>query len=155
MSALTKIRRYGRAFWLALKYTARGEKPPLLKVHDQHPELSSWWTKTLALVAAVERTAEAGGITPQSVTVRVDKRSLSMKTILGTIRFHAERDYPYLIAHHEQYDRMALEAINLNDRYLIMQLGNQVDASLNPAVDTLSTHLASLPPSSTSTSQEV
>jgi len=139
------IRRYGQAFVLALRYTLRGEKPPLLAVRDEHPELAAWWAQTITLVEAVEHGAAANGVDPKALTVRADKRDVSMATILGTIRFHAERDYPYLIAHHDQHDRLAMEALNLNDRYLITQLANAVPAPLKPDVDALVEHLASLP----------
>jgi hypothetical protein len=68
-----------------------------------------------------------------------------MATILGTIRFHAERDYPYLIAHRDQHDHLAMEALNLNDRYLITQLANTVADPLKPSVNILVEHLANLP----------
>lgn len=139
------IRRYGRAFLLALRYTLRGEKPPLLAVRDSHPELAAWWAQTITLVEAVERAAAANGIDPKTVTIRADRRDVSMTTILGTVRFHAERDYPYLLAHQDQHDRLAMEALNLNDRYLVAQLANTVAAPLRSSVDMLVDHLANLP----------
>lgn len=142
---IKQLRRYARAFVLALRYTVRGEKPPLMKVHDQHPALSAWWARTIVLVEAVEQAAVAAGVDSASVKMRIDKREMSMKTILATVRFHAERDYPYLVAHGDQYDAMTLHATNLNDRYLVMQLGNNVPLSLKPAVAALDTHLESLP----------
>lgn len=142
---LQNIRRYARAFVLALRYTIRGEKPPLLQVHDQHPDLSAWWAQTIKLVSAVEAEAAATGIDPAAVKLHIDKRDISMKTILATVRFHAERDYPYLLAHSDQFDAMTLHATNLNDRYLVLQLANNAPLSIKPAVDALNTHLASLP----------
>lgn len=148
---LKQLRRYARAFVLALRYTVRGEKPPLLQVHDQHPDLSAWWAQTIKLVSAVEAAAAAAGIDTASVKLHIDKRDISMKTILATVRFHAERDYPYLIAHNDQFDAMTIHATNLNDRYLIMQLANSTQLADNAAlsikhtVDALNTHLANLP----------
>ncbi|MEP7291258.1 MAG: hypothetical protein ABI835_05720 [Chloroflexota bacterium] len=142
---IRNIRRYGRAFALALKFTLRGEKPPLLRVRDQYPELAAWWVRSIVLVESVERAAAAAGVDVGAVTIKVDRRNLSMKTALETVRFHAERDYPYLIAHNEQYDQMALQAINLNDRYLITQLSQTVNASIKKNVDDLGGHLANLP----------
>lgn len=139
------IRRYGQAFVMTLRYTLRGEKPPLLAIRDEQPELAAWWTQTIALVEAIERAAADNQIDPKTLTVRVDRRDVSMATILGTIRFHAERDYPYLIAHHDQHDYLTMEALNLNDRYLISQLANAVADPLKPSVNTLVEHLASLP----------
>lgn len=142
---LQNIRRYARAFVLALRYTIRGEKPPLLQVHDQHPDLSAWWAQTIKLISAVEAAAAAAGIDLAAVKLHIDKRDISMKTILATVRFHAERDYPYLLAHSDQFDAMTLYATNLNDRYLVLQLSNNAPLSIKPAVDALNTHLASLP----------
>lgn len=142
---IKQMRRYARAFVLALQYTLRGEKPPLLKVHDQHPALSAWWARTITLVEAVEQEAAAAGVDSATVKLRIDKREMSMKTILAAVRFHAERDYPYLLAHGDQFDTMTLHATNLNDRYLVMQLGNHASPTIKPSVEALHTHLESLP----------
>lgn len=139
------IRRYGRAFVVTLRYTLRGEKPPLLAVRDEQPELAAWWAKTVILVEAIDRAAADNQIDPKTLTVRADRRDVSMATILGTIRFHAERDYPYLIAHYDQHDRLAMEALNLNDHYLVSQLANAVADPLKPSVNALVEHLAILP----------
>lgn len=142
---IKQLRRYARAFVLALQFTLRGEKPPLLKVRDQHPALAAWWTQTITFVETVEREAEAAGIDLAAVKLHIDKRDISMKTILATVRFHAERDYPYLIAHGEKFDAMTLQATNLNDRYLVMQLANNVDTVIKPSVEALRIHLDNLP----------
>lgn len=139
------IRRYVRAFVLALRYTLRGEKPPLLALRDEQPELAAWWAKTIELVEALEQEAAANGIDAKAVTVRADRRDVSMATILGSIRFHAERDYPYLIAHRDQHDRLAMEALNLNDRYLATQLENIVADPLKASVRELVEHLGNIP----------
>ncbi len=143
---LKQIRRYGRAFALALKFTLRGEKPPLLKVRDQHPTLAAWWTQTITLVNAAERAAVSSGTDTKAVRVRADRRDVSMATILGTVRFHAEREYPHLFANRGNYDRLTLDALNLNDRYLVMLLINAVDAPLKPSIEALAAHLGSPPP---------
>jgi hypothetical protein len=142
---IKQLRRYGRAFVLTLQYTLRGEKPPLLKVRDEYPSLAAWWTQTIVLVEVVEQAAAAAGIDIDMVKLRIDKRDISMKTILATVRFHAERDYPYLIAHGETYDAMTLQATNVNDRYLVMQLANNVDTAIKPSVEALRIHLDNLP----------
>lgn len=139
------IRRYGKAFVVALRYTLRGEKPPLLAMRDERPELAAWWAQTIALVEAIERAAADNQTDTKTLTVRADRRDVSMATILGTIRFHAERDYPYLIAHNDQHDYLAMEALNLNDRYLVLQLANAVDDPLKTSVNALVEHLAEPP----------
>ena len=142
---LQTIRRYTRAFVLALRFTLRGEKPPLLKLRDEQPDLTAWWSESVLLVEAIERAAAVQGVDPAALKLRVDRRDISMKTILATVRYHAERDYPYLIAHHDQHDQLALQSINLNDRYLVMQLGNHADEALKPYIEALAEHLAAPP----------
>ena len=79
--------------------------------------------------AAVERAAAAQSLDTASLIIHADKRDVSMKTILATVKYHAEREYPYLIVQNDQYSPMTLQAINLNDRYLIMQLAKSVEAT--------------------------
>ncbi len=140
------LRRYARAFALALRYTLRGEKPPLLKVRERYPELAGWWEQTIRLVEAVERSASESQVDPAALVVHVDRRDISMETILKTIRFHAEREYPYLVAHEgDEYRQVTLQAMNVNDRYLITQLVERVDSPVKSAVDALRAHLENLP----------
>lgn len=146
MNLSRNIRRYGRAFIVALRLTLRGEKPPLLQVRDRYPHLAAWWDQTAALVSAVERAAAASGIDPEQVKIHADKRDVAMATILRTVRYHAEHEYPYLFAHNDQYDSLMLQAINLNDRYLVMRLSEAVDAPVKPALEALAAHLLALPP---------
>jgi len=119
---IATIRRYLRAFVLALRFTVRGEKPPLLQVRERQPQLVAWWERSIALVEAVESDAAAQGLDTTKISVHVDKRDVTMKTILATVKYHAEREYPYLIVQNDQYSPMTMQAINLNDRYLVTQL---------------------------------
>jgi hypothetical protein len=142
---IATIRRYARAFMLALKFTLRGEKPPLLQVRERQPQLVAWWTRTITLVEAVERDAATQGLDMQKIVIHADKRDVSMKTVLATVRYHAEREYPYLIVQHDQYSPMTLQAINLNDRYLVMQLVNRTEVPIKASIEALNAHLAELP----------
>ncbi len=145
---LTTIRKYARAFGLALRFTLRGEQPPLLRVRTQYPQLAAWWTETIKQVSAVERAADAAGIDAAAraaLMVHVDKRDLSMTTILSTIRYHAEHEYPYLLAHSDEFNAVTLQAINLNDRFLAWKLSGAVDAALMPPVEALVAQLDALP----------
>jgi len=135
------IRRYVRAFVVALQFTLRGEKPPLLQVRERQPELVAWWERTITLVDAVEQAAAAQGLDQAKIIVHADKRDVSMKTILATVKYHAEREYPYLIVQNDQYSPMTLQAINLNDRYLVMQLANRIEVPIKTSIETLSDHL--------------
>ncbi len=147
---LANIRRYVRAFVLALRFTLRGEKPPLLQVREQHPQLAAWWTQTVSLISAIERTADSNHTSLDSIKIHADRRDQSAATILATIRFHAERDYPYLLVHDTQYGQMTLQATNLNDRYLVTKLLDALDPALKASVEALSDHLALLPTEPTS-----
>ncbi len=145
---LTTIRKYARAFGLALGFTLRGEQPPLLRVRMQYPQLAAWWTETIRLVSAVERAADTAGIDAAAratLMVHVDKRDLSMTIILATIRYHAEHEYPYLLAHNDEFNAVTLQAINLNDRFLARQLSDVVAAPLKPSVEALVAQLDTLP----------
>ena len=142
---ISTIRRYVRAFVVALRFTLRGEKPPLLQVRERQPQLVAWWERTLELIGEIERAAAAQGIDSAGLTVHVDKRDLSMKTILATVKYHAEREYPYLAVQNDQFSPMTLQAINLNDRYLIMQLEKRVEGHTKTIIETLSAHLGNLP----------
>ena len=142
---MATLRRYIRAFVLALRFTLRGEKPPLLQVRDRQPDLVAWWEHTLTLVAEIERSAAAQGVDTATILIHADKRDVSMKTVLATVKFHAEREYPYLIVQNDQYSPMTLQALNLNDRYLVMQLSKTVPPLLRRSVENLNDHLGLLP----------
>jgi hypothetical protein len=139
------LRRYARAFWIALKYTLRGEKPPLLRVRDQYPVITAWLDETVRRVAAVEQAAADEGVDSKTLTVRVDRRDVSMETILATVKFHAKREYPSLIVNADDHSPLTVHATNHNDRYLVLQLANALQPPLKDAVDALAAHLATLP----------
>lgn len=147
---LSEIQRYGRALVLALRFTLRGEKPPLLKVRDQYPELTAWWTETIRLVEAVEHAAQVSSIDLAARTVRIDRREVRVGTILQAVRYHAEREYPYLMAHDEQFNALTLQATNLNDRYRVQRIVEESDAALKPAAEALGAHLGQMPNNSSS-----
>ena len=149
-SLLSRIRRYLKALTLALRYTLRGDKPPLLKVRQQYPALSAWWDKTVHLVEAVERKASASQIDPAQFILHVDRRDISMATILQTVKYHAGREFPYLMAHDDPYGAITLQATNFNDRYLVQQLVQQIDEPLKGSVEALAQHLGNMPGNSSS-----
>lgn len=142
---IANLKRYSRAFFIALKFTLRGQKPPLLQVRDQHPQLAAWWDHTIVLTTALESAARAQGIDSVRLTIRADRRDVSMATILAAVRYHAESEYPYLLAQGDEYGSLTVQATNLNDRYLVMALENAIDERLKPSVHALSAHLALLP----------
>ena len=142
---IAAIRRYVRAFVLALQFTVRGEKPPLLQAREAHPQFAQWWAQTIRLVEAVERAAAANHVNAQTLTIHVDKRDVRMATILAGVKYHARSEYPYLLVHGDPYERMTVQALNLNDRYLVVRLAEALDAPVKTAVEALSAHLEALP----------
>jgi hypothetical protein len=142
---VAQLKRYGRAFLLALRFTLRGQKPPLLNARSRAPQFAAWLDKTVTLANALESAARAQGIDPAQVVARVDRRDLSMATIVAAIRFHAEREYPYLLVQNDEYAPLTVQATNLNDRYRIMQLASIVDVRLKDSVNALAEHLSILP----------
>lgn len=145
---IAKLQRYARAFVLALGYTLRGEKPPLLEVRDRFPACAAWWEQTLRLVEAVEQQARANNVDPAALMVHADKRDTSMSTILAAIRYHAQHEYPYVLARSDPHSQITVQALNINDRYLAMRLAESlapVNHAVKTAVDILNEHLGSIP----------
>ena len=145
---ITTIRRYLRAFVLALKFTLRSEKPPLLRVSERYPRLAAWWRQTITLLDETEQQSDMNGLDEaarKTLTIRVDKREVSMATILATIRYHAEQEYPYLLVQNYQFNALTLQATNLNDIYLAQRLAESVPAAIQPVAAALTAHLQALP----------
>lgn len=145
---LAMLRKYARAFVVALQFTLRGEQPPLLKMRQDHPQMAAWWAGTSKLVDAAERRADAAGINAaarKTLMIHADKRDVSAATILATVKYHAEHEYPLLVVNQGEFNYMAIQATNLNDRYLVMRLGENVPESVKPAVAALGAHLDALP----------
>ncbi len=138
------MRRYLRAFWQALKLTLRGQRLPP-PVRERYPQLADWWQGTVEQVAAVEQAAKASGIDMDTLMIHVDRRDTSMATILAAVRYHAQQEYPYLMRQENQYNPVALNALNLNDRYLILRLAEQVPDPVKASIETLQAHLDTLP----------
>jgi hypothetical protein len=142
---LGEVRRYWRAFVTALRFTVRGEKPPLLKIRDQYPQFTAWMDETIRLVEAVERGAAANGIDLSTLTVRLDRRDVRATTILQAVRYHAQREYPYLMAHDDSFSVLTLQATNLNDLYGVQRVAEAINAPLKIMVEALSLHLGHIP----------
>ena len=118
-----------------------------------YPHLSRWANQTLPLVRAVYAAADAGGLDEASrraLRLHVDKRDVSMETILTTIRYHAAHEYPYLLGEAVEHNVTAVYATNLNDRYLMLRLC-EVEAlasgELGARLAALRDHLDSVPSS--------
>jgi hypothetical protein len=116
------LRRYLRAFYTALVYTLRGQRPPTLEAEERHRELLAWCRETLTRVDAVNETLQTHGVSAASIVMRIEGRDVSLETALETVRFHAAREYPQLIRSGSVHTALGIQATNLNDRFLLERL---------------------------------
>jgi hypothetical protein len=139
--------RYVQAFFTALHMTLRGERPP----QSPYTPLITWIRQAEALLSAVYATAESHGISKaalEELRLRIDSRSISAETILGTVRHHIRQEYPLLLRASTQHAVTAIYASNLNDRYYVSRLQEAFQTSaMQQAVARLSAHLDAIPPS--------
>ena len=66
---------------------------------------------------------------------------MNVETILGTFRYHAAHEYPSLLKSAGRFNRNAVQATNINDRYWLSRLAEETalqDASLQSAFARLS-----------------
>ena len=117
-----------------------------------HPRLSAWALQTRELVRAVIVAANSVGLDEarrRQLALRLDKRDVTMETILATVRFHAAEEYPYLLRQPLQHNLLAIYAANLNDRYQVLRLA-EVDTlqvlPLRQSLAALLNHLHNIPP---------
>jgi hypothetical protein len=118
---------------------------------ESFPLLSAWARKTRLLVRAVYHTADAQGLDAAArkrLLLHLDKRDMSVETMLGAILHHAETEYPYLMGERGRFNQMVIHASNLNDRYFVVQLlreGALQAAPLKEALEALRAHLDAIP----------
>jgi hypothetical protein len=79
--------------------------------------------------------------------MHIEGRDVSLEHALSVVRYHALREYPYLIRSGDSHTTTAIQALNLNDRFLIMRLGEYegLPAPLKTALDSLNEHLTNIP----------
>ena len=147
---MSRLRRYLRAFWGALRMTMRGEvyiPPPA-----QEAPLAGWIHQYLMLVDAVLRTADQNGVDEairKQVKLRLDGRQMSLETALMTLKFHAAEEYPSLLRQGTGRGvQNTLYATNMNDRYWISKMVEAPELQkpdVQKALAALDTHLDSVP----------
>jgi hypothetical protein len=135
--------RYVRAFMTALRMTMRGEtfKP-------RYPTLTNWTTRTVVLVDAALSASNANGLdlaARKALMLHIDRRDVSMESILGTVRHHAAAEYPYLLRRDPGHALLAIRASNLNDSYRIERLCEQTSGPVRTALEVLGQHLNAIP----------
>ena len=141
--------RYIRAFFRALILTLRGQKPPSLEAEEQHANLLAWCRETLAHVDTANAAIAGNVINAQSVTMHIEGRDVTLKHTLEVLHYHAAREYPHLIRSRERHAILAIQALNLNDRFLVLRLSEYegLPAGVKTAMESLADHLTKIPQS--------
>jgi hypothetical protein len=121
-------------------------------LHTPYPALSAWARRTRDLVSRVYVAANAAGFDQarrQALILHLDRRNISMETILAVVRYHAAQEYPYLLGQQSQQNILTVEALNLNDRYLVLRLSQDAALQAEPLrarLAALREHLDRMPP---------
>jgi hypothetical protein len=138
------IRRYLRAFVIALRMTLRGETPP----PAPDAPLREWIAQALSRVEMVETLAARQQIDPAKVVLHLDMRDIRMSTILNTVRHHLTSEYPLLLRTPSSQSLNLLYANNMDDHYRVSRLEAAPDLADTPvqnAVVALAAHLETIP----------
>ncbi|MBN8635937.1 MAG: hypothetical protein J0M07_11490 [Anaerolineae bacterium] len=142
------IRRYARAFIGALKLTLRGET--IQPAIDPHPNLTAWWQSTIRLTDAAFASADNHGFPKsrrETLVLRIEGRDVSMETILKTVRFHADQEFPVLMRQGDNFGYLTMQATVMNDRFLVDKLAHAATLpdEIKAAVAAITAHLDLLP----------
>ena len=139
--------RYIRAFFQALLLTLRGQKPPSLEAEEQHEDLLAWCRETVTRVDVATAAIAANGTNAQSLTMHIEGRDVTLKHTLDVLRYHAAREYPHLIRSQARHAILAIQALNLNDRFLVLRLIEYegLPEVVKAAMDSLAEHLNEVP----------
>lgn len=117
-----------------------------------YPNLSAWALQTRDLLRDVIAAANAVGLdeaTRRALIVHLDRRDVSVETLLATVRFHAAEEYPYLLRQALKHNVLAVYAANLNDRYSVLCLCEHEALQAEPLhgrLLALRQHLDNVPP---------
>lgn len=140
--------RFIRAFFIALRMTLRGET-----IAPQRPMLRAWIQQANRLLDTVYATADKHGFKIQrraTLTLMIDRRDISMETILAGVRHNLTREYPYLLRQPDNRQNLnAIYATNMNDQFRVQRLADAdiVDSPpVQTAITALANHLAAIPP---------
>jgi predicted thioredoxin/glutaredoxin len=136
------VKRYWRAFWIALGMTLRGEGVP------PPSPLRMWLGKTVVLVKGVTDALTAANV-DMTQKLKVDGRQMRLSTILETVRFRAGQEYPSLLKSGAEHSLTAITAGVVDDRHWIAKCV-AAETLQNPAVQSalqaLKAHLDAMPP---------
>jgi hypothetical protein len=138
------VRRYLRAFFVALRMTLRGETPP----PPPDAPLRDWIAQGLSRVEQVESLAARQQMSLSQVVLHLDMRDIRMSTILNTVRHHLTNEYPLLLRTPSPHSLTMLYANNMDDHYRVSRLEAAPDLAGTPvqnAVAALAAHLEAIP----------
>lgn len=139
--------RYVRAFFVALWLTLRGRQTEA----SPHAPLEAWIARSAELSKAVIKVADATGMKQairQQAKLKLEGREQSMESILATVQYHAEQEYPYLLENFTDHSITAIYAANMNDQFSVSRLQEadfMADDALKQAISRLNEHLSSIP----------
>ena len=134
-------RRVLRALTLALWRTLRGQLPA-------EDPLERWRQGARQQAAAIDDLVAREGIAPDDLTVRVDRRDMSMQLILAALRFHLDDEFPHLRRRFGDECLTVLRATCLDDSFRLQKLAEspQLPPDLQGRLQALAQHLLQLPP---------
>ncbi len=142
---LRTIRIFFKALWLTL--TGRAIQPAAVK----YPRLTAWVAVGVQRVDTVLRIADKHSweqAKRERLLLHLDKRDISMQTILTAVRHNLTREYPMLLESNLEHAITTLKALNLNDLYRVAALRDAPDLAQTPIRDALAAlhaHLDALP----------
>lgn len=140
------IGRYLRAFMKALSLTLRGEKLPEDSVSRQMTLLRQWTAVLAERVTVIQEVAAKGSFDMQQVVVQIDKRNMTMKTIVDLLEYRAHTEYPNLLNAAGKSGWAVIYTSNHNDVYYVDRLFEVLDESpVKQAVEAVKAHLETLP----------
>lgn len=107
--------RYVRALGQTVLMALRGEL--------MQPEpLDVWLNDVQRAVRAVEQAAQQQALDPALIQLTIDRRTLSMKTIVDTVAYHIEQEYPYARQQFGLNALMMMQAGNMDDHFRVLRL---------------------------------
>lgn len=140
------VRRYARAFWTALVFTLRGQKPPSLVAEESHADLIAWCRRTVALVNAAEGAIRSQQVAPTAIVMHIEGRDVTLDYALSVVKFHAAREYPHLVRSSNPHAVLAIQASNMNDRFLIQRMSEHdaLPSEIRKHLDSINEHLSNI-----------
>lgn len=144
------MQRYLRAFVTALKVTLKGQTLPA--PIPTHPRLRAWIAEALRLTALTFQIADSAGfdsVQRQAFKLTIERRQMSLETILSAVRHNISLEYPMLLKSGVEGNITAIYALNLDDQYRVQQAlqAATLPETLRPALQDLARHLQAIPPS--------